>query len=176
MSKDNIWIQTYTGKKFYPLNPKEEDICIKDIAWSLSNLCRFNGHSKYFYSVAEHSVYVAENVPEKYALQGLLHDAAEAYIGDISGPIKPFFKVDLIERHLMRCISLHFLMNDFCPLPDIVKKVDVALLADEAKQVMNPCDHLWPQLTEKPLGVDIKCYSPIQAFCLFMNHYKKMMK
>lgn len=175
-NKDNTWIQTYTGRKFYPLTPKAEDINITDIAWALSNLCRFNGHSKHFYSVAEHSIYVSENSPKQYALQGLLHDAAEAYIGDIASPIKPFFKVDLIEKQIMRCISIHFGLDDLCPLPDIVKQVDRALLADEAMQIMNPCTVPWPQLQEPPLNIDIKCYSPAQAFRLFMYHYENLQK
>lgn len=172
-NKDNSWIQTYTGKQFFPLNPKTEDVCIEDIAWALSNICRFNGHSTHFYSVAEHSVYVSENVPVRHALQGLLHDAAEAYIGDIPTPIKPFFNVNLIERQLMRCISLHFLLEEY-PFPDIIKKVDAALLATETKQIMSPAPAPWPQLKEQALDVEIKCYSSVQAFRLFINRYKEI--
>ena len=50
------WIQTFTGKRMYPLDPKPEDICIEDIAHALSNICRFTGHTKKFYSVGEHSI------------------------------------------------------------------------------------------------------------------------
>lgn len=174
MNKKDVWIQTYTGKKFYPFNPKVEDICLEDIAWSLSNLCRFNGHCKYFYSVAEHSVYVAENVPEKYALEGLFHDAAEAYIGDIPSPIKPFFEIDLAERKLMETISLCFILD--YPFSNIIKKIDMALLASEAEQTMAPYVDTWPQLQESSLDINIKGYSSIQSFRLFMNCYKNILR
>ena len=58
------WIQTFTGKKFSPLEPRREDIDILDIAHSRSMQCRFNGHCRQFYSVAEHSVRVARILPK----------------------------------------------------------------------------------------------------------------
>lgn len=85
------YIRTFTGIKFTPLSPRLEDIDIRDIAHALSNLCRFTGHTPVFYSVAEHSVLVSKLVEPKYALGALLHDASEAYLNDIAGPIKPFF-------------------------------------------------------------------------------------
>lgn len=69
---------TYTGRTFYPFDPRPEDICIEDIAHSLSNMCRFCGHVREFYSVAEHSVRGASHLYGLNALQFLLHDAAEA--------------------------------------------------------------------------------------------------
>src|SRR5271156_4912831 len=85
-SSDSAWIQTFTGKKFYPFNPKPQDIDIRDIAHALSNICRFTGHTKRFYSVAEHSRNVAKLVPAHMKLQALLHDASEAYLCDIARP------------------------------------------------------------------------------------------
>ena len=73
------WLQTYTGKKFYPFDPREEEVDILDIAHALSQLCRFGGHTKEFYSVAEHCVLVSMCCPSEVKLLGLLHDAAEAY-------------------------------------------------------------------------------------------------
>ena len=77
------WMQTYTGERFWPLDPRIEDIHIRDISMALGKLCRYGGHTIFFYSVAEHSVLVSEYVPEEYALWGLLHDASEAYLSDI---------------------------------------------------------------------------------------------
>ncbi|MFG0247924.1 MAG: phosphohydrolase, partial [Phycisphaeraceae bacterium JB051] len=77
------WIQTYTGKAFYPLREDPGIIDIRDIAHALSLQCRFNGHCSDFYSVAQHSVHVSEVVPQAFALWGLLHDAAEAYMSDL---------------------------------------------------------------------------------------------
>lgn len=87
------WVETYTGSRFFPFTPRGDEIRIEDIAHSLANQCRFNGHCPKFYSVAEHSVLVSRLVPEEVALWGLLHDAAEAYISDITRPIKAFLYV-----------------------------------------------------------------------------------
>src|ERR1035441_4463532 len=90
---DSNWIQTYTKKKVYPLNFKLEDVDIFDIAHSLSNECRYSGHCKTFYSVAQHSVLMADfmekegNNPEEI-FQALLHDASEYVLRDIPRPLK----------------------------------------------------------------------------------------
>jgi len=84
---DEHWITTYTGKRFHYLDPQPEEIDIVDIAHALSLTCRFGGHCKEFYSVAEHSIRVAEIVPKEFQLLALLHDAGEAYTGDVQSPI-----------------------------------------------------------------------------------------
>lgn len=83
------YIETANGIKFHFLNPKQDEIDIKDIAFALANQCRFNGHVPFF-SVAEHSVAVAARLRPDLQLAGLLHDAAEAYLSDIPSPIKQF--------------------------------------------------------------------------------------
>lgn len=97
MDSSKFWFTTYTGKKFYPFNPRIEDICIEDIAHSLSLICRFQGHLPEHYSVAQHSVLVSYLVPIELRLEGLLHDAAEAYIGDIIRPIKRHPSMSFVE-------------------------------------------------------------------------------
>lgn len=87
------WIRTFTGKRFYPLKPTIEDIDILDIAHALSNQCRFSGHSKWHYSVGQHSVYVSQVVRSLGGsptdiMWGLLHDASEAYLVDLPTPVK----------------------------------------------------------------------------------------
>ena len=176
MKKQNntkgVWIQTYTKKKFYPLNPRCEDIDIEDIAWSLSNLCRYNGHCK-FYSVAEHSIYASQYLPSKYALEGLMHDAAEAYIGDISTPVKQLLPdIKKIEHVMLKCIAEKFKLE--YPFREAIKKVDLRLLATEASQIMNPQVEVWPQLTEPPFDFKIKCVRPANAFNIFMRRYETL--
>ena len=79
---------TVSGKKVDLLHPSEEMIDIRDIAASLSKICRFGGHSKHFYSVAQHCVLVAAMAPEKIKREALMHDASEAYLGDVIKPLK----------------------------------------------------------------------------------------
>ena len=113
----NSYIGTYTGKHFYPLDPKAEDICIEDIAHSLSNLCRFNGHTKRFYSVAQHSLNVERFIKklswgERLRLYGLMHDFAEAYIGDMTTPYKVTFGhlVTDTEKEIMNKVYERFII------------------------------------------------------------------
>jgi len=88
MERKGHYIRTFTGKQYWPMDPRAEDICIEDVAHALSNLCRFTGHTSRFYSVAEHSLYVSTLVPSALAFAGLMHDAHEAYVNDIARPFK----------------------------------------------------------------------------------------
>ena len=108
------WMQTFTGKKFWPLDPRSDDVDIKDIAHSLALTCRFNGQCNLFYSVAQHSVFVSRLVTPSQALAALLHDSTEAYLGDIIRPIKlylPEFKD--IENNLEKAIFQHFSIRNY---------------------------------------------------------------
>ena len=86
MSK--LYVSTYLGNRFYPLEPRIDDVDIEDIAHGLAYQCRFNGQTNAFYSVAQHSLIVAALVPEELRFAALLHDAAEAYLGDMVKPLK----------------------------------------------------------------------------------------
>lgn len=88
MSNNNVYLTTFTGRKFFPLSPEADQVDIEDIARGLSKICRFCGQIKDFYSVAEHSVEVMHLVPDRLKLAALLHDASEAYISDIPAPLK----------------------------------------------------------------------------------------
>lgn len=109
------WIQTMTGRRFELLKPDADAVCIGDIAHSLSLLCRFAGHTENFYSVGQHSIIVSKLVAQTLgradlALYALLHDAAEAYIGDISRPVKVAIgdRINWIETAVQECIWKHF--------------------------------------------------------------------
>ena len=102
------WMQTFSGRQFWPMDPKPEDVCILDIANSLGKICRYNGHCKKFYSVAEHSYYVSKYVEPQNALWGLLHDASEAYMCDLIRPLKnePFARsFRLFENKIIEVIA-----------------------------------------------------------------------
>ena len=135
-------IQTYTGKSFNPLPGENEDcgpIELMDIAHALSHLCRFNGHTKRFYSVGEHSLHVSALLAHHEPLiqaWGLLHDAAEAYLGDMVRPIKqrmPEFIA--IEDRLLQCIAKRF--DLVWPIPDVVFDADDSMLATEFRDLMH---------------------------------------
>ena len=130
MNTDSTLLVTYTGKEFNISSPSPRMINIADIAQSLSNMCRFNGHIKEFYSVAEHCFHASYLVPDEIALEALLHDAAEAYISDVTEPVKnaiPLFR-DL-EQDIIRSVCSRY----FCkyPLPEEVVVVDMQLRALE---------------------------------------------
>jgi 5'-deoxynucleotidase YfbR-like HD superfamily hydrolase len=113
------------------------DICIKDIAHALSNLCRFGGHSHKFYSVAQHSVRVSKLLPKEYKLLGLLHDATEAYLVDVPRPVRQLLPAyDVLEKRVWQAIALHYKLP--LELQLIVKQADDAVLAAEFEELMPP--------------------------------------
>ena len=109
------YITTVTGKHFYPLDPRQEDIDIVDIAQALAFICRANGHFRHFYSVAQHSIACAKEAIERgYALEVilgcLLHDASEAYLCDVTRPVKQHIPQYLqAEERLQKVIWRHFI-------------------------------------------------------------------
>jgi len=142
------WIETYSGGKLHFLNPQPEEIQITDIAHALSLTCRFGGQCKSFYSVAEHSIRVAEIVPPKYKLQALLHDASEAYLPDLPRPIKaklPEFKS--MELIILYNIWLRFGISKILRGEKVIKGADNILLATEARDLMSNMDN-WAPLPE----------------------------
>lgn len=122
---------TFSGKEIDLLNPTVEDICIEDIAHALPNICRFNGHVKRFYSVAEHSILCANLIQnKKYRLEALLHDASEAYLGDVTRPLKASLpEYSSIEKNFQRVIAKKF--GFAYPMPKEVIEIDDYLLSIE---------------------------------------------
>lgn len=140
-------IQTYSGKVVDFLNPEESMIDITDIAHALSMICRFSGNTTRFYSVAEHSINCSYIVPEHLALQALLHDATEAYVGDLNKPLKGICpNYQDIEHHLWLVIANKFGVPE--ELDDMVKGADLMMLHEEKIQLLKPCKdpHLWENL------------------------------
>jgi 5'-nucleotidase len=135
------WIITYTGKRFYPLDPREEDINIEDIAHSLSLINRFTGHTKFPYSVAQHSLDVAHalatwhDVDKSVQLAGLLHDASEAYVNDLARPLKRMLPdYTAAKNKILDVIDQKFKVNTRV---GIVKLADSRALVTEAPQLCN---------------------------------------
>ena len=133
-------IVTFTGRVVRPLDPDPETFAIEDIAHSLSNQCRFTGHTREFYSVAQHAVLVSYYCDEKDALAGLLHDASEAYIADLARPIKhqPGFgsAYRKVEESISLAIGIRFGVF-LTPLPPSVVEADNMLLNSEIHALMD---------------------------------------
>lgn len=130
-----MYITTYSGKHFHLDDIEANEVDIFDIARALSNVCRFNGHCREFYSVLQHSYHVAWLVGPEFRLQALLHDASEAYLGDMIRPVKrilPQFKAleERVERHIFRTFGLPEELS-----PE-VKHADNVLLATEMRDLM----------------------------------------
>lgn len=168
------WIQLYSGRKLFPLKPRVEDIDIEDIAHSLSNMCRFTGHVKYFYSVAQHSVLVSYLCDKEHALYGLLHDATEAYLVDMPKPIKrleTFSNFREIENNIMGVIAKKFGLPQV--EPRIVKEADIKMLATEARDLMSPLHPDWVQPCQ-PYPFKIEPLNPAEAKELFLSRYREL--
>jgi hypothetical protein len=168
------WMQTVDGNAFWPLDPRPEDINIEEIAAALSRQCRFGGHIKRgieIYSVAEHSVMVADLASSEVKLAALMHDASEAYLQDIIRPIKPALGgYAEIENRLMSIIAEKFGFQ--WPMPSEVKWLDNAILADERDQVMAKPPRDW-SLTVPPTGIKLPCWSPSCAEQAFMDRFRE---
>jgi hypothetical protein len=138
-------IRLRSGKLFDLAAPLPSDVVIHDIAFSLAMQPRFVGHTRFHYSVAQHSTRVAKLCPASCALEGLLHDAAEAYIGDITRPLKILLgeRLKEIETNIERAIALRYGL--MYPWPAAVKEADNAMLRIEQYT-------FWPGTTDSQTG------------------------
>lgn len=170
------WIQTYTGKQYWPIDPRPEDVNIEDIAHALSMLCRFGGHCLRFYSVAEHSIHIARWLYPRYgarvALCGLMHDATEAYVTDVPRPLKPFLMgYKQIEKD--NWLAIASALDLPAVLPDAVKDADTRALSEEARQNMAPCVAEWATV-EEPLGFQIEFWDSEQSELEFLAAFREL--
>ena len=137
----NQAIRLASGRLFWPLDPLEHEIFIEDIAHGLSQICRFNGHTQAFYSVAQHSVLVSQLCPPADALFGLLHDASEAYLGDVARPIKHSPVFAAYRGHEARLQQLVFHRFGLAgPEPTSIKLADVTARHIELRALIQDSD------------------------------------
>lgn len=156
------WMQTHMGRRFYPLDPRANEIDPQDIAHALSLLCRYGGHVSRFYSVAEHCVLMSQAVAPEHALAALLHDATEAYVCDVPRPLKlvlPGYRE--IEDRVWAAVAQRFGLA--LELPEEVKIADTRILLTERNALM-PRAERWVQDDDfTPLPVTIIGLSPDDA-------------
>jgi len=184
MINSDAWIQTHKGYMFRPFSEDWHDFDIEDIAHSLSNLCRFNGHCKEFYSVAQHSMLVSviggdgkqlmDASRTAVAQWGLLHDAPEAYLGDTSTPIKSSERL-FLELKMLESIGKHFgLRKLLAGEKHIVSVADKRALATEKRKLM-AVDIYWEALDGyPPLTMPLIPLAPKEAEKEFLQFYNML--
>jgi hypothetical protein len=170
------WLQTHTGRAFPLINPTHEDVRWPDVIYALAHINRFTGHAG-TYSVAQHSCLVAEQLPHDMKLYGLLHDAHEAYLGDISTPLKRMLKVlcgvhlwslfDTMDEAIYRAADLSY------PVPqtirEAVKLADTRAMMTERRDLMREPPQSWGKEYERvvPLPEKLTRWTPHQAIARF---------
>lgn len=189
-------ISTQSGIEAFPLDPSRFDVRLEDVVNAISNKCRFTGQPSRFYSVAEHCVHVARVLlrihgDPRLALWGLLHDASEAYLPDISSPLKPRVYVctgpdpaprsldDLkpfreVEAPIVeRVVRAHGLS---WPEPKEVKVADAGVFRWERPALFPPCDW-WSCAEPDPLyRVELRCFLPASAKSAWVRTYRELLK
>lgn len=176
-----------SGTKYWPLDPRPEEIFIDDIAASLSRLCRFNGHvidnaTKGYsvdkmYTVAEHSYWCSYQVPEEDQFEALMHDASEAFTGDLIRPMKVVPEIaavykpieEMNERAIARRFNLRF------PYPDSVKDADEAVCTRELRTIMagaaERAENQAVLNTRREANIQLQCWSPSEARAWFLKRF-----
>lgn len=157
-------MQTFTGRAFFPLDPLPEDVSPLDIAHALSNICRFGGHTRVHYSVAEHCVILSHVVRPENALAALLHDAAEAYMGDMVRPLKRHMP-QYAEAEDTLLATIFYVFGLEPGIPAEVHDVDNRILMDERAALLETPPLPWYQDEQdaKPLDVEIQAWSAHRA-------------
>lgn len=172
-TKHRIMLQS--GSIFDLKEPETSEIKIEDIAHGLAHTCRFAGQCKAFYSVAEHSVLVSQVVPEA-GLAGLLHDAAEAFVGDMTRPLKQLLpEFAKIEKRIERAIFQRFEIE--WPPPSSIKAADYSVMAAEQVTLMPPGTNEWLSAANiSPADVVIRYLDPKAAKTLFLDRYAELLQ
>jgi 5'-nucleotidase len=174
------YLQTVSGRRVNPFDPDPDQIDIGDIGRALANQCRFGGHCRVFYSVAQHSVIVSEIVERRGGdvedvFAALMHDATEAYLGDMPHPLKhrsplgAAFKA--AEDKLEQAIRDRFAIKPDVPL---IKPADRALLAPE-RRAFSAEEWHWPELEGvEPLDLELTAWAPDEAAAAFARRYAEL--
>ena len=173
------WMHTSLGLRMHPEAPVHKNIAISDIANGLALICRYGGQGDVykFYSVAEHSVllakYALEDVGSFAAMYVLLHDASEAYLGDLVPAVKNAVgpSYEAMEDSVTNAI-----MDRYCPVHrfrDYAKTLDKRIVPTEKAALMRH-PQPWPSDAANPLPVKIKCWHPVEAKKRFLQTWEEL--
>jgi 5'-deoxynucleotidase YfbR-like HD superfamily hydrolase len=169
MRNETLYISTYLGNRFYPLERRIDRVELEDIAHGLAFQCRFNGQTRAFYSVAQHSLMVASLVPPHQRRAALLHDACEAYLGDVVKPLKPLLGAyreleEAVTRQIAETFGVAF--DDY----RAIKRADLIALATEKRDLMPHSTEAWSYLAGvRPLPEPIVPMTPMEAKQAFLE-------
>lgn len=170
--------QTRTGRRVYFANPQPEQFHIDDIAHALSNICRFTGHTKTFYSVAQHCCMASDLVMHHCKYEALMHDASEAYLSDIASPLKALL-VDYqnIEARMETVLRSRFLLP--AGQTAAVKHADLVCLGLEKRDLLSPDlmdpDEEWEMLEGLQLPLlRVDPWSPAKACLEFLDRFDRL--
>lgn len=172
-----MFMVTYTGRVVDPCNLQIEDVDIKDIAHSLSMQCRFAGHTREFYSVAQHSIRVSELVQPEHALHALLHDATEAYVQDIIRPVKYEPKMRgylVLEERVWISVAQYFKIGiDHLPCVELADKRVLKAEIEQLTKIPHDKYHEWMHgiIEAPPINY---CMNPAEAEAAFMHRYEEL--
>lgn len=189
---DTGWIQTFSGHRVWPFIPShvENVFALEDIAHSLSMQCRFTGHVSRFYSVAEHCVIGSRLLPDRLAMPFLWHDAEEAYVGDITRPLKMQLWVGGYDLTIAVCLADRgdklrdaILYQNHIPIvggleAKMVKEVDDQMLVKEAENLLPGGQHASWKMSRangfKAADIELLCWEPMIAERKFLERYYEL--
>ncbi len=166
-------IMLHSGAWFDFCAPSSSDFTIEDIAHGLGNICRYAGQCRDFYSVAEHSILVSETAVG-HEFEALLHDAAEAFLGDITRPLKQMLPdYRKIENSVQKAIFDRFGLPR--ALNPFIKQADLRVLAAEQRQIMPAGTDAWARESKvEPAPVVVLHLSPADAKKAFLERFKML--
>ena len=171
---EKSWVVTLSGQRFNILKPEPADVRLEDIACSLARQARFNGHTRFFYSVGQHSCLGAQVSPTKdIGLLMLFHDATEAYIGDLVSPVKRLLPdFEIIESRIHWAICQRFGLD--LPTPKVIKQIDRRLLATEVRDLITKDLASWGIGADEPYDFPVIPWPPEVTEARFLELARSM--
>lgn len=173
-----FYIRTFTGKKFHWDTIESNEYGILDIAHALAMNCRWTGHVRHFYSVAQHCVYAAQEAPPQYKLAALLHDASEAYVHDTPSPLKwylqdhDFTAFKDLEQRIDQAIAKTFDIN--WPRHPIIKEIDLRLLRTENRDLMPDGEERLHMAANAPYSWHVVEWGPKEAERKYLEMFDRI--